>query len=71
MKCSEYIRYDAIGLSERVKNGKISPTECIASAINQIEQHNAHLNAVVTKNYEKAIESISTTDKMAPFFGVP
>lgn len=63
MKSSEYIRYDAIGLSELVKNGKISPTECIESAINQIEQHHARLNAVVTKNYEKAIESISTQIK--------
>lgn len=69
---SEYTQYDAMGLAELMHNKEVSPSEVLESAIQQIEQHNPALNAVVHTQFDKARQQIASCDPTsAPLAGVP
>jgi amidase len=48
----EYEQYDALGLAELVKWGKVSPPELLEAAIERVEARNSTVNAVVMKLYD-------------------
>ncbi len=48
------IGYDAIGLSELIKKGEITPLELLEITIQRIEKINPKLNAVIYKMYDQA-----------------
>ncbi|GIP56230.1 amidase [Paenibacillus sp. FSL W8-0186] len=67
-----YTSYDAVGLAQLVRNKEISPIELVHAAMEQINQHNPELNAVVHTRYEATIHEagqVSISDQ--PFAGVP
>ena len=47
MKLSEYVRYDAVGLSELATRGEVRPDELVAAASAAVESVNPEINAVV------------------------
>ena len=47
MRIDEYVTYDGLGLSELVQKKEVKPTELVELAIDQIEQYNPKINAVV------------------------
>ena len=50
----ELIEYDAIGLGELIQKGEVSPIELLDITIQQIENLNPKLNAVIHKMYDEA-----------------
>jgi len=75
----ELVRYDAIGLSELIRKGEITPAELLETTINRIEKVNPRLNAVIYKMYGQArtaaetwslgTKAAKTNDSM--FCGIP
>jgi len=67
----EYEQYDALGLAELVKWGKISPPELLEAAIERVEARNPAVNAVVMKLYDYGRKAIAEGLPDGPFRGVP
>jgi len=75
----EFIGYDAIGLSELIRKGDVTPAELLDIIIDRIEKNNPKINAVIYKMYDQAraaaIDMISETKASkisnSIFFGVP
>ena len=67
----EYDRYDGLGLAGLVDRREVKPEELLETAITRIERLNPWLNAIVTKMYGEARESISSGLPDGPFRGVP
>ncbi|MCK8491353.1 amidase [Spirosoma sp. RP8] len=67
----EYVQRDATALAELVRNGDVTPTELLQTAIARAEAVNPQLNAIVTPLYEKGREMASHLPKSGPFRGVP
>jgi amidase len=67
----EYEQYDALGLAELVKWGKISPPELLEAAIERVEGRNPAVNAVVMKLYDYGRKMIAEGLPEGPFRGVP
>ena len=75
----ELIGYDAIGLSELIRKGEITPAELVETTIHRIEQLNPKLNAVIYKMYDQARTAAATCSSDATaaktsdsgFCGVP
>jgi len=75
----ELIGFDAIGLSELIRKGEITPAELLETTIHRIEKVNPKLNAVIYKMYDQArtaAETLSSGTKAAKttdsvFCGVP
>lgn len=67
-----YAAYDGLGLAALVKRGEVSALELLEEAIRRIELHNPALNAVVTRLYDQARQSIASGQlPRGPFEGVP
>lgn len=63
---------DATAMAQAVKSKEVSPKELVETAIATIEQVNPSYNALVSKQYESALERAShMTVTKAPFAGVP
>jgi len=67
----EYDTYDALGLAELVRTKQISPAELCEEAIARIERINPHLNAVILRMYDKAMQTAAKPLPEGPFRGVP
>lgn len=67
----EFDQYDAIGLTELVRSGQVTPVELCEESIKRIEQINPKLNAVVTRMYEQGLKEASEFPPDGPFTGVP
>jgi amidase len=50
----ELVKYDAIGLSDLIQKGEITPAELLETTILRIEKINPKLNAVIYKMYDQA-----------------
>ena len=50
----ELLGYDAIGLSELIRKGDITPSELLETTIQRIEKVNPKLNAIIVKLYDQA-----------------
>ncbi len=68
---NEYDQYDAVGLSELVRNGDISPAELVDEAISRVEALNPTINAVVFKMYDHAKLAIRNGLPEGSLLGVP
>jgi len=70
--CSEFSRYDAVGLAELVRARQITPKELIEDAIGRIEALNPKLNAVIYKTYSRALRQCTSAAACDGLFaGVP
>ena len=56
----DFIKYDALALSELIRKGEIKPVELLETVIRRIETLNPRLNAVVHKLYDQALERAET-----------
>ncbi|HEL2737949.1 TPA: amidase [Streptococcus suis] len=63
---------DATEMALAVRAGQVSARELVAEAIERIEKENPAINAVVSKQYEQALQEAETGDfQNKPFGGVP
>jgi amidase len=67
----DFERYDALGLADLVKRGKVSPTELLEAAIERVEARNGAVNAVTMKLYDYGRKAIADGLPDGPFTGVP
>jgi amidase len=63
--------YDAVELADLVHRRILRPIDLVRDAIERIEALNPTLNAVVTTDFERALDTASRTDPGRPFAGVP
>jgi amidase len=68
---ADFEQYDALGLADQVKRGKVSPTELIEAAIERVEARNGAVNAVTMKLYDYGRKAIADGLPDGPFTGVP
>ncbi len=68
---ADYEQYDALGLADLVRRGKVSPAELLEAAIERVEARNPALNAVVMKLYDHGRKAIADGLPDGPFRGVP
>jgi Asp-tRNA(Asn)/Glu-tRNA(Gln) amidotransferase A subunit family amidase len=68
---ADFEQYDALGLAELVKRGKVSPTELLEAAIERVEARNGAVNAVTMKLYDYGRKAIADGLPDGPFTGVP
>jgi amidase len=71
MTFDEYVEHDALGLAALVRNGEISPTELLDTALARIEVRDGQINAVVTSMEDEARQAIQAGLPDGPFTGVP
>lgn len=63
---------DATEMAQAVQERRVSAVELVEEAIERIEHENPKYNAVVSKQYEEALERAKTVDfSEKPFAGVP
>jgi amidase len=67
----ELIGYDALALSELIKDGEVKPIELVELTIQRIEHVNLKLNAVIHKLYDQAREIAEKRRPEGLFGGVP
>jgi len=67
----EYTNYDAVGLSELIAAGEVTPRDIVEAAIARAEEVNPALNAIIAKHYERARRAADTGGFGGPFLGVP
>ena len=72
MAFDEYASFDGLALGRMVRERKVAPAELMEAAIARAERHNARLNAIVFKDYDRA-RAAARDRKIgsAPFEGVP
>jgi amidase len=68
---AEYEQYDGLGLAELVRQGQVTPDELLDAAIERVEARNGAVNAVVSKLYDRARQSIAAGLPDGPLRGVP
>jgi len=68
---ADFEQYDALGLAELVKDGKVLPGELLEAAIERVESRNGAINAVTVKLYDYARNAIASGLPEGPFKGVP
>lgn len=70
-KNETYPKCDALALAELLKTGEVAPVELTEIAIGLIEAQNPKLNAVVFKDFERALDRARDCKKEGIFAGVP
>lgn len=66
------MNHDAVSLAETIRQKEFSPEECVQASIQKIEELNPAINAIVSTQYERALERARTMDIGGrPFAGVP
>ena len=68
---AEYSQYDALGLAELVRTGKVTPGELVEAAITRMEAVNPRLNAVIHTMADHARELARGERGTGRFAGVP
>ena len=68
---ADYERYDALGLADRVKRGKVTPPELLEAAIERVEARDPKVNAVILRLYDYGRRAIADGLPDGPFRGVP
>ncbi len=68
----ELAREDAVGLAQKIRQGELAPTEAVQATIDRIERLDNKLNAVIHKQFEKALAAAADPNlPNGPFRGVP
>ena len=68
---ADYEQYDALGLADLVRRGKVTPTELLEAAIARVEARNPKVNAVIMPLYDHGRRAIADGLPDGPFRGVP
>ena len=68
---SEYVNLDGLGMAELVKNGEVTPSELLETAVSLIKALDPQINAIVTPMFEEAKTAVSAGLPDGPFQGVP
>jgi amidase len=68
---ADYERYDALGLAELVRRGRVTAGELLEAAIERVEALNGVVNAVVMRLYDHGRQAIDAGLPDGPFTGVP
>src|SRR5438876_3557791 len=68
---ADFEHYDALGLAELVRLGKVTPAELLDAAIERVEARNPSVNAVVMKLHDYGRQAIADGLPDGPFRGVP
>ena len=68
---ADYEQYDALGLADLVRRGKVTPTELLEAAIQRVEARNPAVNAVIMPLYDHGRQAIADGLPDGPFRGVP
>jgi amidase len=72
MSFNEYASFDGLGLGRVVRERKVTPAELMDAAIARAEKHNVKLNAIVFRDYDRAMAAARERKVgSAPFEGVP
>lgn len=71
MNLKEFSQYDALGLAQLVKEGKVTPKELVDLAIEGIEKTNPEINAVISVLKDEAYKAIEEGLPEGDFQGVP
>jgi amidase len=72
MSFNEYASFDGLALGRMVRERKVTPAELMDAAIARAEKHNPSLNAIVFKDYDRALATARGRKAgSAPFEGVP
>jgi amidase len=72
MAFNEYCSFDSLALGRMVRERKVTPAELMDAAISRAEKHNAKLNAIVFKDYDRAHATAHAYKPgAAAFAGVP
>jgi amidase len=72
MSFKEYASFDGLALGRMVRAREIAPEELMEAAIARAEKHNPKLNAIVFKDYDRALSTARERKPgAAPFEGVP
>src|SRR5215472_15846133 len=67
----ELARFDAIGLADEIRRGRLFASEVLEATISSIDHLNPRLNAVICELYDQARDQIRRLDPHLPFAGVP
>ena len=67
---------DAVETAAAIARGSLSPSEAVAAAISRIEKLDAHINAVIVTDFDRAMDTARAMDGTRPradqpLFGVP
>ena len=65
MSFNEYASFDGLALGRMVRERKITPAELMEAAIARAEKHNAKLNAIVFRDYDRAL-AVARERKVGP-----
>ena len=68
---ADFEQYDALGLADLVRRGKVSATELLEAAIERVEARDGAVNAVTMKLYDYGRKAIADGLPDGPFTGVP
>jgi amidase len=68
---ADYENYDALGLADLVRQGKVTPEDLLEAAIDRVEARNPAVNAVIMKLYDHGRKAIADGLPDGPFRGVP
>ena len=71
MGFAEYERFDALGLAELVRTGKVGAAELLDEAIARADRLNPALNAIITRMDDAARAAARAGLPQGPFAGVP
>ncbi len=63
--------YDATGLADLIARGDVSPVELVEAAIARIEAFDPRLNAVIHRQFDRALREAAASLPEGPFTGVP
>ena len=68
----ELARVDAVGLAAMIRAGNLSAVEAVQATIDRIERLDGDLNAVIHRQFDRALELAASDDLPdGPFRGVP
>jgi amidase len=67
----DYEQYDALGLADLVRRGKVAPVDLLEAAIERVEARNPAVNAVVMRLYDYGRQAIADGLPEGPLRGVP
>ena len=68
---ADYEQYDALGLADLIRRGKVTPAQLLDAAIERVEARNPKVNAVIMQLYDHGRRAIAAGLPDGPFRGVP
>lgn len=67
----EVLDQDAVGQADLIRRGEVTAAEVVTAAISRIEAVDPGLNAVVIREFDRALDAARGPLPAGPFTGVP